>query len=73
MKLGIENFSNKFINILNFAKNESLKHTKSLGLVENLECSDSPEHIHRFVFTIVDPVVRIFVENIQNRNHNTFS
>lgn len=72
MKFSIKNLSNELIDIFNFPKNKTFEHSESLGFMEYFEGCQSPEHIHCFVFAIVDTVIGIFIKNIQNRDHQIF-
>ena len=68
MKFGIENIPNQVINFFNLSKYKLLKHSKALSLVKDFEGCEPTKYIHGFVLTVVDSIVRIFIENIQNRN-----
>jgi len=64
--LVIHDLLDKNVYIANLSKNETLEHPEPLRRVEDLEGSETSQHIQRFVSAVVDPIVWIFVKNVQN-------
>lgn len=73
MDLIIHDILDKHIYVTHFPKDKSLKHSKTLCRVKNLEGCHSSQHIGSLIPTVVYPTVWIFIEDIKNRNQKTLS
>ena len=62
----LQNLLNEFVYVFYFTIYEPLEHAEPLGVVKDLKSSDAPQHIHRLVVAIVDPVVGVLVKHVQD-------
>jgi hypothetical protein len=63
---GAENVSYEQIDVFYLTEQTSLEHPETFSRMEDLKCCHSPQCLHRFVTTAVDPAIGVLVEHVQN-------